>query len=443
MDLKNKKVLMMGLGILGGGAATAKWLIKQGTILTVTDIKEREKLLFSLERLEKFEDKIEYKLGGHKEEDFLNSDIIVVNPDVSINNKFVKLAKEAGKQIENELTLFYKFCPSKNIIAVTGTRGKTTTTNWVHHFLKAQYPNAVLAGNSSTNPFLGMIDKCKADTSVAVEVPSYHLELLKDENQKFKPKVAVITNVFQDHLNRHGSLENYAKIKANIFKHQTKEDFLILNKNNKWTDYFISLKPKSKILYFSEERDSGFAEKWGEHNVLNLTAATLAVQAMGVGNKTIEIATETLPQIKFRQEKIYEKNGLEIVNDSAATSPEATIIAVERFRNNDNLILITGGTDRELDFKEWGKMISKNIKPENLILLSGSATEKMKIALKSGHYNECDTLEECLRLAIKKSEEVKGKSIILFSPSSKSFEKFKNEYDRGEQFNNLVKKLLK
>ncbi len=447
MELKDKKVLLMGLGVLGGGLATAKWLLKKGVILTITDTKTEEQLKPSLEKLKKFETKIKYVLGEHKEKDFLENEIIVINPDVSVNNKFVQLAKKNGKQIENELTLFYKFCPAKNIIAVTGTRGKTTITNWIAHFLKSKYSKTILAGNSSSNPFLGVIDSCDENSIVVTEIPSYHLELLAEKNEKYEPKVALITNIYRDHLNRHNTLENYAKTKANIFKNQKASDFLILNKDNNWTEFLLSLKPKAKILYFSKE-DSGesfvnksdFIEKWGEHNFLNLKASILVATTMGVDLKTIKKAILTLPQIKFRQEKVYENKGLTIYNDTAATSPEATVAAVKRFnKDKKNLILITGGTNKELDFEDWAIEMKKNINMNNLVLLSGSATEKMKNFLDESQYNEFNNLSKCLKYALKLSK--KEKSIILFSPSSKSFEKFKNEYDRGEQFNILVNQL--
>ena len=424
MELKDKKVLMMGLGILGGGIATAKWLIRQGADLTVTDLKSKEELAKSLEELKEYKDKIKYVLEDHRGEDFLNNEIIVINPDVSINNKFVQLAVKNGKQIENELTLFFKFCPSRNIVAITGTRGKTTVVNWIYHILRSKYPDTVLAGNSFENPFLKMVDKCTKESKVVLEVPSYHLELLEEENPKYAPKVAVITNVYQDHLNRHGSLENYARTKANIFKNQKETDFLILNKDNKWTTFFESLKPKARIFYFFKT---------------NLEAATLAVKMMGLDEETIKNAISSLPQIKFRQEKVYEDEHLEIYNDTTATSPEATIFAINKLKGDKNFILITGGTDRELEFSDWAKVVKENINQDNLILLSGSATEKMKKFLGENKYNEFDSLSECLEYALKRSE--KNKSIILFSPSSKSFEKFKNEYDRGEQFNKLINQL--
>ncbi len=416
----------MGLGILGGGVATARFLVEKGAELTVTDMKSKEYLKPSLEKLKDFSN-IKYVLGEHREEDFLNNEIIVINPDVSLKNKYVELAKQNGKQIENELTFFCRFCPSKKIVAVTGTRGKTTTVNWVVHLLKQQFPNTILVGNSPENTFLGMLGECNKDSFVVLEVPSYHLEL---ENDIFSPHVAVITNIYQDHLNRHSTMEEYAKTKSNIFRNQKEDDFLILNKDNEWTNFLLDLKPKSQVLLFSPNENSP-----------NLAASVLVAQTMGIDDQKIEKAIPTLPQIKWRQEKVFENEKMAIYNDTAATSPEATITALNRFGNEKHKIFICGGTDRELDFQNFGEIIRQKLQPEELILLSGSATEKMKAQIGSANYKEFDTLKECLEKALQNAEKQNGKTYIVFSPGAKSFEKFKNEFDRGEQFNLLIKNL--
>src|SRR3989338_10139471 len=221
-DFKGKKVLVFGLGLLGGGVATTNWLLKQGAKVTVTDLKDEKALLQSLKKIK---GRVELTLGGHKERDVKKNDIIVVNPDVSINNKYVQLAFRLGKQVENEATIFLKNW-RKPAVAITGTRGKTTTVNWVNHFMKAKYKSSV-AGNSYEKPFLKILDERKKLDRAAVEIPSFVLEFF---NQSVPlPDVAVITNIYQDHLNRHQSLENYALTKANIFKRQTSEQNLILN----------------------------------------------------------------------------------------------------------------------------------------------------------------------------------------------------------------------
>ena len=471
-SLKGKKVLLMGLGILGGGAASARWLAQQGAILTITDMKSAEALATSLAKLGDIKKKISFVLGEHREGDFVKNDIIVVNPDVPASSPFIKIARDHGKKIENELTLFYAACPSRTTVAITGTRGKTTTVNWTRHFLADLRSNALITGNSPENPLLGTLSKIGPETPVVIEAPSFLLELAAESD--FAPHVAVITNVFQDHLNRHGTLENYAAIKGNIFRKQKAGDFVILNHANEWTEYFTKQKPQSKMLFFfNGELPAGkegifvgngemilridskeqvimpvdaFIAEWGAHNLENLMAASLAAIVGGLNPERIAELSSELPQVRYRQEKIFENDTFKIYNDTAATSPDATIAALGRFSQDGNAILIAGGTDRDLDFKEWASEIKKSVKPENLILLGGTATEKMKKELGEigfGAINEKETLEECVRAGIgrAKNSGLATKAIILFSPSAKSFGKFKNEFDRGEQFESLVERL--
>lgn len=440
MELKNKKVLQVGLGILGGGVATAKWLLEKGAILTITDLKDEIYLNDSIEKLSEFKNKIKFVLGRHDEEDFLDNDIIVINPDVSIYGKYIDIARKAGKQIENELSLFYKFCPSKKIVAVTGTRGKTTAVNWISHLLKSKNPNTLVLGNSPEKPLLQEIKKCNQDTQIILEVPSFLLEIC--DTSEFAPHIAVITNIYQDHINRHGTMEQYAKVKGNIFKYQTKNDFLILNKENEWTKFFIAQNPKAKVLFFSNdnfvESEEEFIKHWGKHNLQNFEVASLVAEIFGISKEEIEKQISNLPQIKFRQEKVFDNGKLQIFNDTTATSPEALTASMQRFLpSEEKIVFISGGTDRELDFKEWGMVAKKLIKNDNLILLSGSATEKIKKELGWNNFNEFNNLEECFEKALELVEN-KNKSKIIFSPGAKSFEKFKNEFDRGDKFNYLV-----
>lgn len=431
----------MGLGILGGGVATAKWLLRQGAVLTITDMKEKEALAPSLLKIEEFaketKSQIKYVLGGHEAQDFLDNEIIVINPDVPVDNPFVNAAREAGKQIENELTLFYKFAKFKTSIGVTGTRGKTTTTNWIGHIIKSAGMNVRILGNDPEKPFLSEIENCDESTIAVIEVPSFQLEIFDSSGKA--PHIAVITNLYQDHLSRHKTMEGYALAKANIFKNQTENDFLVLNKENDWTDFFLKQNPKAKVVFSSEVDLPGlntdvFISKFGEHNLKNFLAAAAACLSVGVTREQIIAAIDSLPQIKWREELVYDKDGLKIYNDTASTSPEAFISAAKRFKS-DSTFFIVGGTDKGLDFKGWAEFVKSNLDQGHMIFLSGSATEKMKGGLAWDKINEFDTLRDCFDFAL---ERMQNKGTLVFSPGSKSFEKFKNEFDRGEKFNDIV-----
>lgn len=534
--IKNKKILLVGLGRLGGGVSTAKFLVENGAKLTVTDLNSKNELKNSLAKLKKYKINphtifgkdydvskslkpkptsslngrdnkasskngagVKYTLGEHKEEDFLNNDIIVFNQAVSVYNKWVQFARKNKKQIETDLSLMLKILnvekPQTEYIAITGTRGKTTTTTWTHHFLKP----AFIGGNIPELAPLKVLDKIlvslakakatrgqqapvdakalaarqgEKNISLVLEIPSYQLEYF-ELNKKLKaPKVAVITNLYIDHLNRHGDMKNYALAKSRIFSNQTKKDFLILNfdidnglflkQKPKGKVFYVSLKPlpadKNGLyfygdgIYFQKDKVNDFiapAQSAGwrisQHQKYNLLMALLAAYLYkGEGWGKLVDKIETLPEVKFRQEIILKNKKLTVINDSAATSPEATIAAIERFKSK-RFVLITGGTNKQLDFKDLAKEINKNVALENLYLLNGSGTSKLVAELrglkrgKTRKFNVSESLEDMVK-EIKKRKDV---NCIVFSPGAASFEKFKNEFDRGEKFDNLIKVTFK
>ena len=501
---------MLGLGLLGGGIATTNWLAKLGAKVTVTDLKTEQQLASSIKRIK---GDVRFHLGGHTEEDINHNDIIVINPDISYKNRYVKLARELGKLVENEATLFYRFARHP-IIGVTGTRGKTTTTNWIKTLLDARY-TAVVAGNSPSHPLLKVLETVnragnrrhspapadqRGSVRIVNEIPSFHLELF-DANlvPARSPDIAVITNLYRDHMNRYQSLEEYAGAKANIFAHQTAVQHLILNHDNDWTPFFLGKAPCSTVwlfstsslpvgsrgvflnqgaVYFQTGAASAksvlaervldvaeFGKELGQHNIENLLPSALAAHLSGVSWSEIGERLSALRGVPFRQETILENERIKVVNDTTATTPEGCIAAVKRFGDAE-CVLIAGGTDGNLEYTDWGETIPKYIKPENLILLSGSATNKMIQALAARSANPAedtlpdladfsqqsadvkgtlivrDTLLDCIRTALATASKY-PRSVLLFSPAAKSFEKFKNEMDRGKRFNKLIARELK
>lgn len=479
MEFKNKKVLIFGLGSLGGGVATAKWFYKKGAKLIITDLKSKKDLEKSLKRLKNI--KAKYILGKHREKDIDSVDIVVVNPGVSYKNKFILYAREKNKEVVNDCYMFFKYAEG-DIIAITGTRGKTTTTTWIYEILKLFEKEIkrkiLIGGNQPEKSLLKILDKTKNNTISVLEISSFQLEFYTTSLKA--PNIAIITNILTDHLNRYENLEEYAKIKANIFLNQKEDDFLILNKDNKWWKFFLKSKPRSKVyfvskknlknkgifckgnfLYIRDERliklfnVKNFIKIYGEHNLYNLMFSILAtyIYLKNFHNfnpqrflKRIKKNIFNLSLPPFRQQIVFKKKNLIIVNDSAGTTPDATISAILRFKNffggKTNIILICGGTDKNLDFSELSKIIKQNILPTNLILLNGSATQKLIKELGKINYpttNIFESLKECFKKAL---ELIKGKSVIIFSPGAASFEKFKNEFDRGKQFNKIIKILL-
>lgn len=478
---KNKRVLIFGLGLLGGGINTVKWFYKNGARLRITDLKSKETLKPSLKKLKNI--KAKYILGKHRKEDIDWADIIVFNPGVSFKNEFVQYALKNKKTVENDCSLFFKYAQGE-IIAITGTRGKTTTTTWTHKLLKntisSKKKKIFLGGNQPNKSLLKLLDKGKNDSLYIVELSSFQLEFYYQNIAE--PKIAAITNILNDHLNRYNNLQEYASIKAKIFQNQKEDDYLILNFDNEWTKFFLSLKPRSQVYYvslnklpsrlkgiFIEKRKlylkdeeifyimniKNFEEKFGQHNLYNLMFSFLISYLylkkefdLELSLKKLKAFIKNLKTPQFREEIIYQDKKLMIVNDSANTTPDATFAAIKRFyKKNINFILIVGGTDKNLDFKLLAEEICKKIKKENLILLNGSATQKLinelrKIGFKIDENNIFEDLNTCLKKAFGYIQ--KGKrNIILFSPAAASFEKFKNEFDRGKKFNQTIKKILK
>ncbi|MFA6352794.1 MAG: UDP-N-acetylmuramoyl-L-alanine--D-glutamate ligase [Candidatus Paceibacterota bacterium] len=474
--LKNKKVLLVGLGRLGGGVSTAKFLYKNGAKLTITDLNSEKELKKSVAQLKNINPhtnkrgsiisvgvKATFHLGGHKENDFRNSDIVVFNPAVSFFSPWVKLAKKYKKEFYNDYTLFLKLLSQKlsdkKFIGVTGTRGKTTVTTWIGHILSP----SIIGGNIPQNGLLKIMDKITSKTPLVLELSSYQLEYI--DKSFISPHIAVITNLSPDHLNRYGTMERYLDVKANIFKNQTKNDFLVLNYLDKYTPKFLSKKPKSQIYYFSikplpknknglffsgdnvyfqNQDKKEFVSKFknlSPHQKNNLLASMLACHLYGLTWKEILPKTKNLPEVLFRQQTILKKGALIVVNDSASTSPEGVTAAIERFKNyKGNFILITGGTDKNLDFKRVSQHIKEYVKEKNLFLLNGTATKKLVSTLaKLKYFKKSPQFFDNLEAIVKGLPKLK-KGAVVFSPGGSSFEKFKNEFDRGNKFNQFIRK---
>jgi UDP-N-acetylmuramoylalanine--D-glutamate ligase len=246
--LKDKKVIVLGLGVFGGGVASAKFCFKHGAQVLVTDLRDAKTLAGSLKQFTKKElGHITFVLEEHRENDFTQADIIIVNPGVPNTSPFLKVAHEHGAIFENDASLFFRFAQLPTI-GVTGTRGKTTTVNWIAQLLSHTYGHMEPIGNSSNNPLLTELDaemkevrplSLKKQLHVA-ELSSWQLELLPQSGKA--PHVTVITNIYPDHLNRYNGIEDYAAAKANIFKDQTSHDSLVLNYDNPWRDFFLEKK---------------------------------------------------------------------------------------------------------------------------------------------------------------------------------------------------------
>ncbi len=447
-NFKNKKVTIMGLGLNGGGLASAIFFAKEGAEVTVTDLRTREILSPTIEKLKDFS--INYTLGEHLDDDFINADIVIKNPGVRRDSKYLKLAK----RVETDISIFLSRVNSP-IIAVTGSKGKSSTVSAIYSVLKDVYPDARLGGNITVSP-LTFISDISEKTPVVLELSSWQLADIKSK-KCLNPQICAITNIMNDHQNAYNSIYEYADDKAVIFENFPKDT--ILNYDDEFTKYFEK-SLKNKPLYFSKTelpanidgaflsgnregyiRINNITEKilpkelsiMGEHQRINLLLAGLILYRFGISSEIIKTGLSKFPGIPYRMELVKEKNSIKYYNDSAATIPEAVIAAINSF--NTPLILITGGTDKELEFESVKDDFKK---PRLIYLLKGTGTDKLIKVLdreKINYYGPYNSLEELIEIL--KKDLTPGDS-VLFSPGATSFGMFNNEFHRGDQFKKII-----
>src|SRR5258707_2849746 len=230
IEIRGKRVLVMGLGLHGSGIAAARYAAQHGAIVRVTDLRSAQVLAPSIQALAGLP--VEYVLGQHRNEDFLWAEIVIRVPGVKRNSPYLRIAREHGAAIELELALFFQECPGR-IIGITGTRGKTTTTTLIYEILHASGVPAVLGGNVAGVETLSLLPQITPETLVVLELSSWQLEGLEPHN--LSPSVAVMTNIYPDHLDTYSDMDEYVAAKANIFRHQHADDLAIFNYDNPWT----------------------------------------------------------------------------------------------------------------------------------------------------------------------------------------------------------------
>lgn len=460
IDFKGKKITVMGLGLHGGGVGTARFFAKSGAKVIVTDLKNSQDLKESVAALKGLP--VKFVLGQHRAEDFSNVDMVIKNPAVPGNAKSLQIARENKIPIETDVGIFFDLCPAP-IIGVTGTRGKSTTAALIHESLKLVNKNAVLAGNIRIS-VLDVLPKIKKDSIVVLELSSWQLEGLPAH--KKSPRIAVVTNIMKDHLNRYKSMDEYIEAKKNIFRFQGKNDFLILNYDDPIVREFAKT-AKAKIYYYGmnkmSELDSGykigawqkqnnivFGEQGeeilpisdikliGNHNLYNILAAITVGVISGVSVKFIRKAISGFMGLEGRLQLIRKIKGASYINDTASTTPDATIAAINSF-SDKNIVLIAGGTDKNLDYKELVDVLVSSKQIKRLILLPGTATDKLVKELNTRNYLFNLVNVDSMQAAVKHGYDVAEQyDVVMLSPGAASFGLFQNEFDRGRQFNQNV-----
>ena len=446
MDLKGKKVLVVGLG--KSGLAAALFLRRKGAQVTVSDVRSAEAMAREIPAL--LEQGVMVEAGGHGVLTFRRQDLIVVSPGVPLNTPALAQAKSFGVPVVGEVELAARFMQGQTI-AITGSNGKTTTTALVGAILQAAGMPTLVGGNIGV-PVISLVEKTTPETWSVLEVSSFQLET----TEQFHPRIAVILNITPDHLDRHGTFESYAQAKERIFAAQNAGDSLVLNADNPRTAEAAPRSPAA-VCWFSAQHPvepgawvengsiviktgSAPAEQImplseihlkGAHNVENVLAAVCAARLAGVAPQIIRSAVAGFHAVEHRLEYVATINGVEYYNDSKATNVDATAKAIEAFPGGIHLIL--GGKDKGSDYTTLSDLLRARVRAVYTI---GAATAKIESHLRGVvPIHPCVTLE----IAVKEAAgAARPGDIVLLAPACSSFDQFENYEQRGSIFKELV-----
>jgi UDP-N-acetylmuramoylalanine--D-glutamate ligase len=489
------KVTVMGLGLNGGGLESARYLALHGAECTITDMNDENTLRPSIKALEAINlphPPFRFCLGRHEMDDFTNADMVIKNPGVRPDSPYLA----AARRIETDISLFLAASPAR-LSAVTGSKGKSGTASAIHWALAQARKmrllpgEAYLGGNITVSP-LSFLDELTKDDDVVLELSSWQLGDVKNCGQGgcglLKPRAAVLTSIMADHQDRYGGMEAYVNDKRIIYQSQDKSCATIASADDDWGRSFLAETPGRSLPYseqpFSEnlagETRGGPAAAWidpasgagmaslareivevvpplplvpGRHQKKNLLAAALALLDLGLPVSFIRESLGAFPGIEHRLEFFREIDGVRFYNDTAATIPEAAAAAVEALSagTDSPLILVTGGTDKNLDFSPLVKAAAG---VKGIILLAGTGSDRLIPLFRDaglsfqGPYNSIDeTAQAALTMALcsvrKNNSGNNGtgenvRTAVVLSPGCASFGMFRNEFDRGKQWKEAV-----
>jgi len=447
MDIKGKKVLVIGLAI--SGIPTVQVLYELGAKIKVNDKKTEEMLREAVIQLKDIE--FEMVSGDHPVQLADWPDFAVISPGVPMDIPLVREIKKNGKEVLSEIELAYRLTRAP-IVAITGTNGKTTTTALTGEIFKRSGRKTYVVGNIG-KPIISVALTADVKDILVAEVSSFQLEGVRD----FRPAASVILNLTHDHLNRHKTFENYINAKARIFENLAKQEYVVLNADDEKTFKLVQ-KCRARVVYFSRKQlldtgafvDDGYIivkkgdikEKVcsvqdlripGTHNIENALAATALAWSAGVRTGIIGDALKAFEGVEHRLEYVETINGVRYVNDSKGTNPDASIKAIQALEKP--IILIAGGMDKGSDFDEFVHNFNNKIKG---IVLLGETAQKIKNTCQKKGYNNIyivKDMEEAVNTAAEMAED--GDSVLL-SPACASWDMYKNFEERGRIFKESV-----
>lgn len=444
-----KKQIILVLGMGKSGLAVANLLIQSGADVDLYDEIKRDEadltkssaggehlnLIFS-------DDSFNF---GEKAYDFC-----VISPGISLDRPFVKKISSLGIELIGEMEFSARYFPG-SYVAVTGTNGKSTTTSLVYHILKAAKKESLMAGNIG-EPLSSLIKEAKKDTIGIFEVSSYQLETVS----QFHPSVAAITNITEDHLARHETMEKYIEIKKRIFSNQTESDYTVLN----YDDLVLrkmAEETKAKVLYFSTKQhvDGAYFEEdvlWlkqgghvasimprsdlklpGKHNVENALCAICISYALGLNTLEIAEGIQSFKGVEHRQEEVCKIDGVLYINDSKATNSDSAIMALNSYE--ENICILLGGSPKKADYSHLAKTI---VARDAKVILFGQTKDEIARELEKAGMTGYHKVNDMLEAVLLAKKEAKKGDIVLLSPACPSFDFFRDFEHRGEAFKEIV-----
>ena len=446
-ELRGKRVLVVGLARTG--VATALFCAARGASVTATDTRTENEIGEAIAPLRTAG--ISLELGGHRENTFLEQDLIVPSPGVPADVPLLQAARAKGVTIWSEVELAGRFLKGR-LIGITGSNGKTTTTSLIEHILKGAGFSTILAGNIGT-PLISRVEQTSNNTITVAELSSFQLELI----ETFRPNISVFLNLTPDHLDRHHTLEEYGCAKARIFENQTEADSAVLNADDPATTSLAPAKPQ--VYWFSRKqrvargafvreneivfRNDGEEEVVlslqeiplpGEHNVENVLAAVAATRLAGAEPTAIAKGVRSFAGVEHRLEFVAEIGGVRYYNDSKATNVDATLKALDAFPGR--ILIVLGGKDKGSDYSVLQRPLREKA---ILALLIGAAAEKIEKQITgSVAIERAGTIERAVEIA---SHAARRGDVVLLAPACASFDQFQNYEHRGRVFKELVHQL--
>ncbi len=433
-DFEGKKILIFGLGLLGSSLGDALLFHRLGCPLRITDLRDQLALQPSLDKLQGI--KAEYILTRHRPEDIEWADIILRSAAIPWNHPLLDYARQLGKPIHMDVELFVRYGRGLKLIGVTGTRGKTTTTSLISNLLtRSGLPN-LQGGNLKDIATLPLLESIKSpeNTYAVLELSSWQLQSFHQHH--LSPQLAVVTNLYPDHLNVYPDLKTYYHDKQAIYLYQEKNDHVFFNTAcNQFQDW--SLKAPGQVHWYAS---ADLPQSWhfnllGNHNRENLAAAYAVARFLNLDPIVTQETLTNFKAIPHRLQFVRNLDQVTYINDTTATTPVATENALRSL--DQPIVLILGGSDKKLPIESLAELVNQKV--DQLILLKGNGTDRIKPLLSPNLIRlETDDLRAAIHQAKKLAQ---PGSVILFSPGFTSFGLFLNEYHRGESFIQIVNQL--